>query len=180
MANQKTGTSVNGIHGRDNFLLNIISIVAGGLQCERNRGSQSTLSKLRLDGFLFQAQGTPPIVIFEERSSSLYLAEAENDITTKFRFLPHYEVPWIVALAIAGDTVTFHAFGPGGFLPTPEPKTFQLSNVWGRAGSVNLALPHAHLLLTSFFPLVPLGVYSESQARPSYPSANERREQRRD
>ena len=94
----------DGLHGRDDWLLNIIACL-GGLVIERNTRSDSTVGRSRADAFLYAAVG-PPLVYMEEKASPFCLIEAKNDLTTKFRLTPHYgSLPYVCGIAVAGDFI---------------------------------------------------------------------------
>jgi hypothetical protein len=102
--NHKMGTNEDALHSRDDLLLQIIEHV-GSVITERNKISSSTLKATRLDAYLYES-GRPPVVIVEEKASGDMMQAAVSDITTKVRFLPHYQkLSFLIGIAIAGDEV---------------------------------------------------------------------------
>ena len=128
LKNSKTGTCKDGLHGRDDQLMEVIFTIAT-LTPERNRNSDSTLAQTRPDGYLYN-QGWPPVVIFEEKHQDSELDEARADITKKFRWLYHYhKLDFIIAIAIAGDTIEFSKISQHG---RSSQTVFNLRNISDR------------------------------------------------
>lgn len=108
MANEKTGSSEDGLHGRDDFLLRIIRLIAG-LTSERNKVSFSTFHTSRSAVYLY-LPGLPPLVHVEEKAAEGELNQATNELTANFcSTLPHYhqQLQYIIGIAIAGNHVSF-------------------------------------------------------------------------
>ncbi len=88
LQNERTGTTEDGLHHRDDALMKIIREIAV-LKPERNTTSDSTLAQTRPDGYLY-SEGFPPVVVWEEKSKDSELDEARADLRNKFRWLQHY------------------------------------------------------------------------------------------
>lgn len=70
----------------------------------RNRITDGSHALLRPDA----TYGQPPIVFFEEKSTSNELKQAERELHQKFARIPQYScVPYVIGVAIAADKVSF-------------------------------------------------------------------------
>ena len=105
--NRKFGESEDGIHGRDNFLLEIICYISG-MEARRNCVAFSSKNRSRTDVYLSKS-GLPPLVHVEEKANSGGMRTAQIELSSKFVCLPHYdrEIQFIIGIAIAGDDVIF-------------------------------------------------------------------------
>jgi hypothetical protein len=110
----------------------------GSVITERNKISSSTLKATRLDAYLYKS-GCPPVVIVEEKAAAAMMDDAIRDITTKVRFLPHYQkLSFLVGIAIAGDDVRMFKLGKGSSMQNVT--TFSLTNRVGRMSCVRAAI----------------------------------------
>jgi hypothetical protein len=105
--NSKQGPSESGLHMRNGGLLNVISIIAS-LKIHRDVTSDSTISKSRVDAYLFGA-GLPPVILVEEKARARDLGASVNELQRKFVAVPHYntDLQFIIGIAIAEDFVRF-------------------------------------------------------------------------
>ena len=141
MQNRKHGTkSEDGLHGRDNHLLDIICLLSG-LDPQRNTVSFSTKHLLRTDVYL-ALPGSPPLVHVEEKAQAGELVTARKELSDKFCALPHYDrsLRFIIGIAIAGDWVSFGKLPllGGGFEPFGRP--FDLADLEQRLLCVQAAV----------------------------------------
>jgi len=106
--NKKSGTRTeDGLHARDDALLQLISKVSG-MNIERNCRSSSTVEGTRLDAWI----GQPPTVMVEEKADATALDQAMAEVHKKFTWILHYEkVDFVFAIAIADDLVKMEAVG---------------------------------------------------------------------
>jgi len=136
LKNERTGTTEDGLHQRDDFLMKIIREIAV-LKPERNTTSDSTLAQTRPDGYLY-SEGFPPVVVWEEKSKDSELDEARADIRNKFRWLQHYgKLNFIVVISIAGDSVEFSKMTSVGL---SSQTSFNLNNIAHRFSCVQAAI----------------------------------------
>jgi hypothetical protein len=105
--NRKHGESEDGMHGRDNYLFDIICYISG-MEAQRNTVAFSTKHLSRTDVYMSKS-GLPPLVHVEEKARSGGMCVAQTELSNKFVALPHYdrEVKFIIGIAIAGNDVMF-------------------------------------------------------------------------
>jgi hypothetical protein len=100
----------------------------------------STIAGCRPDGWMgFINQ--PPLLIWEQKKSNNDLIDARNDLTQKFRWMPHYhQDQYVFGVAVAGNQIDFgqmKAAGGGG----------TLCNFVSLAGPFMIDTPHGILKL---------------------------------
>jgi hypothetical protein len=114
LRNKKSGSSVAGLHSRDDHLFNVLEWICG-INIQRNTTSTSTAISTRPDGQLGNPD-SPPTVLFEEKKTDHEIGAACNDLQNKFTFLPQYaRLRFIVGIAIAGDSMIFGKLHRSGF-----------------------------------------------------------------
>jgi len=108
LRNQRTGFSEDGLHGRDDGILNIIRTIAL-MSVMRNNETPSSVFETRPDACLYHSQ-RPSLVVMEEKSDKTSIGSAKTELHKKFlRDLPHYgpRIKWIIGIAVGGDEVVF-------------------------------------------------------------------------
>ena len=140
MQNRKFGESEDGIHGRDNHLLEIVCHISG-MDARRNSVTFSTKHLLRTDVYLSKP-GLPPLVHVEEKANSAGMSSAQQELFNKFISLPHYDndIQFIIGIAIAGDDVTFGKLHLGTSRGWEMLNTFDLRYFPGKTGCIRAAI----------------------------------------
>ena len=100
--------SEDGLHGRDDYFLRIITIISGAEQIRNSRDLGSCTTK-RHDSCLLLSG--VPVVRVEEKSAGSDLSIARNELRGKMRaWLSHYgNIPYIIGVAIAGDSLNIYS-----------------------------------------------------------------------
>lgn len=111
--NDKSGTTEFSLIARDDCLVHVM-IAGTNMRRQRNKSNTSTKARTRTDSTAAR-DGCTPLVIVEEKALDGSLDEAANELIAKFEWLPHYGLlPWIIGVAIAGDSVRFVRLLSGG------------------------------------------------------------------
>jgi hypothetical protein len=101
----RTGDGEEGIIARNDALCTIFQYLAGMDKYSRNKHEDSTMLTTRSDRT--DKYGGITLVMTEEKDSNL--AEAQDDLRRKFRWLPHFsQLPFIFGIAITHDQLTIH------------------------------------------------------------------------
>jgi hypothetical protein len=108
LENFKSGSAEDSLHGRDDCLLRIIMLSSGiPMEIKRNKVSPYTSENTRVDCLLHPV-GQPVLVAVEEKDADYKVREADADLLKKVKVTQaHGQLPFIVCIAIAGDTVEF-------------------------------------------------------------------------
>jgi hypothetical protein len=102
-------------HSRNDALLRIL-IEASGLALVLSRDSDTspTSDRSRPDCNL-ALLNFPPYLLVEEKAASADIAQARQDLITKFNWILHYHrLPFVFAIAIAGNVIEFGILTPNG------------------------------------------------------------------
>ena len=101
----RTGDGEEGIIARNDALCTIFQYLAGMDKYSRNKHEDSTMLTTRSDRT--DKYGGITLVMTEEKDSSL--ADAQDDLRRKFRWLPHFsQLPFIFGIAVTHDQLTIH------------------------------------------------------------------------
>jgi hypothetical protein len=101
----RTGDGEEGIISRNDALCTIFQYLAGMDKYSRNKHDDSTMFTTRSDRT--DKYGGITLVMTEEKDYNL--AEAQEDLRRKFRWLPHFsQLPFIFGIAITHDQLAVH------------------------------------------------------------------------